>query len=166
VLDLPRSLFDRLDDELTRSVRIINHTMRKSFDTNKITKEELQRELDAADRQYGQHTTSWQGETLIVDWPDQPQMPQVRITVSPIDRIKAKALQARQIVPDAIKAVEGDLDSLISEKAAIDQKRAAAMAPHQEAVAGLKSELDGIKSALDILSNGGPDGPLPGSGNG
>jgi hypothetical protein len=81
--------------------------------------------------------------------------------VSAIDRIKAKALQARQIVPQAISAVESDLDSLIAEKALLDQKRADAMAPHQEAIAGLKTELDGVKSALDILSNGGP--PLDGS---
>lgn len=81
--------------------------------------------------------------------------------MSVIDRIKAKALQARQVVPDAIKGVESDLDSILSEKDIIAKKRAEAVAPHMEAIAGVKGELEGLKSALDLLSNGGP--PLEGS---
>lgn len=78
------------------------------------------------------------------------------LRMSAIDRIKAKALQARAVVPDAIKAVEADLDSIIGQTAVIDKKRAEATAPHKEAVAGLMGELDGLKDALDVLSNGGP----------
>lgn len=75
-------------------------------------------------------------------------------SVSAIDRLKAKALEARNVAPDAIKKFEADLDSIIAQKAEIEGKRVAAVAPHQEAIAGVKGELDGLKSAMDILSNG------------
>ena len=84
------------------------------------------------------------------------------IKVSAIDRIKAKALQAKAIVPEAVRSVEADLDSLIAEKDKLEAKKAKAMAPHLEAISGLHDELDGIHTALDILSNGGPSlDPLP-----
>lgn len=75
--------------------------------------------------------------------------------MSAIDRIKAKALQARDIVPNAIKAFETDLDSIIAEGPVLDERRAEAVAPHKEATAGLLTEIDGLKQAMDILSNGG-----------
>jgi len=75
---------------------------------------------------------------------------------SMIERLKAKALAARNIAPDAMKAFEADLDGLSAEKAELDAKRAAALAPHQEAIAAVKGELDGLKSAIDILSNDPP----------
>lgn len=82
--------------------------------------------------------------------------------MSPIDRIKAKALQARSVATDAIKAFEADLDSILAEKPILAQKQAAAVAPHKEAFAGLHGEIEGLKSAMDILSNGGPAlDPLP-----
>lgn len=151
-LDLPRSFFDRLDDELSRSVRAINTIMRKSFDTTKITKEELTRQLDAADRMAGtaRGRTWWEGETLIVEWPDR-----TRTTVSAIDRIKAKALQARGIAPAAIKDFEADLDGLIAEGPRLAADRAAAVGKHAEAFKGIREQFDGLHSAIDILSNGG-----------
>jgi hypothetical protein len=76
--------------------------------------------------------------------------------MSAIEKLKAKALYAKTIVHDAIKGVEDGLDGIIAHKAPLEQKTAEAMAPHLEAIAGLHSELDGIKGALDILSNGGP----------
>jgi hypothetical protein len=74
---------------------------------------------------------------------------------SVIDRIKAKALQARDIVPTAIKEFEADLDSIISGGPMLATKRAEAVGPHQEATKGLLKEIDGLKGAMDILSNGG-----------
>lgn len=76
--------------------------------------------------------------------------------MSVIDRIKQKALQARNVAPEAIKRFEADLDSIIAEQAGLEQRRAAAVAPHQEAISGIKGEIDGLKSAIDILTNGEP----------
>lgn len=82
--------------------------------------------------------------------------------MSAIDRIKAKALQARGIAPQAIKDFESDLDGILAQKDTLAQKREAAVAPHKEAIAGIYSEFDGLKQAMDLLSNGGPSlDPLP-----
>jgi hypothetical protein len=75
---------------------------------------------------------------------------------SPIDRIKAKAMQARGVVPTALASVEAGLDQIIAAGPEIEKKKQEAMAPHLNAIADAKTELDGLKSALDILSNGGP----------
>lgn len=83
--------------------------------------------------------------------------------MSVIDRIKAKALQARSIAPDAIKAFEADLDALIAEGPKLHAAKSAAVSMHREAFTGIHGEIDGLKSAIDLLSNGAPDGPLPGS---
>lgn len=77
--------------------------------------------------------------------------------MSAIDRLKAKALEARNVAPDALKKFEADLDSIIAQKAEIENKRVAAVSPHQEAIAGVKGELDDLKSAMDILTNGAPE---------
>ena len=77
-----------------------------------------------------------------------------RKPMSAIDRLKAKALVARNVAPDAIKRFEADLDGILAEKDAIENKRIASVSRHQEAIAGVKGELDGLKSAIDILSNG------------
>lgn len=74
--------------------------------------------------------------------------------LSAIDRIREKALKARGIAPAAIKAFESDLDALLAEEAEIERKARAAVDPHKEIIAGVKGELDGLKSAIDILSNG------------
>ena len=78
-----------------------------------------------------------------------------------IDRIKEKALAARQVAPDAIKDLEADLDGILAERDSIKAKRIAAVSPHKEAITGIYTEIDGIKAAIDILSNGEP--PLPAS---
>lgn len=77
-------------------------------------------------------------------------------TMSALDRIKEKAMRAKGIAPAAIKAFEADLDGLLAEESEIEKQRAAAVAPHHEAIAGVKGELDGLKSAIDILSNDPP----------
>lgn len=87
-----------------------------------------------------------------------PQFEEIREakSMSVIDRIKAKALQARDIVPTAIKEFEADLDSIIAGGPMLAEKRAAAVGPHKEATEGLLTEIDGLKGAMDILSNGDP----------
>ena len=85
--------------------------------------------------------------------------------MSAIDRIKAKALQARDIAPKAIRDFEAELDGIIAEKDKIESRRAAAVAPHHETIKGIYGEFDGLKAAMDILSNGAPDEhPLQASG--
>src|ERR1035437_2580367 len=79
-----------------------------------------------------------------------------RNQMSAIDRIKSKALQAKDIAPQAIRDFEADLDGIIAEKASLAQRRVAAVAPHKEAISGIYSEIDGLKEAMDLLSNGGP----------
>jgi hypothetical protein len=162
VFSPPQSLLERLEGELWQTVDSINQEiMQKLFDTRKLSKEELQAQIDAGDKEAGtaNKITRWEGETLIVEWgPSEAPTKTVRITVasSPIDRIKAKALQARSVAPDAIKAFETDLDSILAEKPILAQKQAAAVAPHKEAIAGVFGEIDGLKSAMDLLTNGGP----------
>ena len=80
----------------------------------------------------------------------------IAVASSAIERIKAKALQARGIAPQAIKDFESDLDGIIGEKEKLAQKRVEAVAPHKEAIAGVYTEIDGLKSVMDLLSNGGP----------
>ena len=80
----------------------------------------------------------------------------LRIVMSAIDRIKAKALQARDIAPQAIREFEADLDGIIAEKANLAQRRADAVGPHKETITGIYGEFDGLKQAMDLLSNGGP----------
>ena len=75
---------------------------------------------------------------------------------SAVDRIKAKALQAKGVVPRILTNVETGLDDIIAAEGVLEQHAAEAMKPHLDAINETKTELDGIKSALDILSNGGP----------
>jgi hypothetical protein len=80
-----------------------------------------------------------------------------------VERLKAKALQARGIAGGLVKSVESELDLMIAEKDAVEKKLAEAVAPHHEIFAGVRGEIDGVKAAIDLLSNGGP--PLSGSGD-
>jgi len=77
-----------------------------------------------------------------------------------IDRIKEKALKAKSIAPNAIKALEADLDALMAEEGPLNAARVAAVGLHKEAIAGVRTEINGVKIAIDILTNGGED-PLP-----
>ncbi len=75
---------------------------------------------------------------------------------SAVDRIKAKALQAKGVVPRILTKVETGLDEIIAAEGDLEKHADEAMQPHLDAINETKSELDGIKSALDILGNGGP----------
>jgi len=83
--------------------------------------------------------------------------------MSAIDRIKEKALKARSIAPNAIKALEADLDALMAEEGPLNAARLKAVGAHQEVFQGIRTEIDGVKAAIDILSNGEESDPLPAS---
>ena len=72
------------------------------------------------------------------------------------DRLKEKAQRARAVTANAVKALEDGMDAIIAEEAVVEQKRMAALAANNEALGVVKDEWDGIKSAVDILSNGEP----------
>ncbi len=80
--------------------------------------------------------------------------------IAAIERLKSKALEAKGVVPRVLAKVESGLDSIIGAEPGLNTETDAAMAPHLSAIADTHAELAGIKSALDILSNGGP--PLQG----
>lgn len=73
-----------------------------------------------------------------------------------IERLKQKAAHARNVASTEIKEFEADLDGLIAEGPKLKSERQAAVAPHREAVDGLRGEYDGMREAMNILSNGGP----------
>jgi hypothetical protein len=84
-------------------------------------------------------------------------------SMSAIDRIKSKALQARGVVPRVIASVEADLDTVIAAEPDLEKQKNEAFAPHFSAIADTKIELAGIADALNLMSNGGP--PLLDSGH-
>lgn len=175
-------IISQVQRELDAEVLHQNRKMRLFFDTRKISKQDLTKELDKADVEAGStdRKTSWHGEVMEVDWPahNLAKIDQITQTVtetrpdgstttttttstrqpsmSVMDRIRAKALEARAVAPNAIKEFESDLDSILAEKAIIEQKRKEAVSPHQQAIADVKGELGDLKSAIDILSNGTP----------
>ena len=78
-----------------------------------------------------------------------------------IDILKEKALAARGVAGEAIRDFTADLDDILAEKEKLKSARMAAVSPHKQAIAGVYTEIDGFKAAIDILSNGEP--PLPAS---
>lgn len=75
---------------------------------------------------------------------------------SAIDRIKSKAVQAKGVVPRVLTSVEAGLDEIIAAEQELEAQKNEALAPHLNAIAETKTELADIKSALDIMTNGGP----------
>jgi hypothetical protein len=87
--------------------------------------------------------------------------------MSVVDRIKNKAHQASGVVSRVVSRVETGLDEIIGAEQPLLKHAEESFAPHLSAIAETKNTLDGVKSALDVMSNGGP--PLQesseGSGN-
>jgi len=82
--------------------------------------------------------------------------------MSVADRLKNKALTANGVVGRIVNKVESGLDEIIGAEQPLIKYADEAFAPHLAAISETKSTLDGVKGALDLLSNGGP--PLPESG--
>jgi hypothetical protein len=80
-----------------------------------------------------------------------------RLTVSLKDRLQEKARLASSIVSNEVKALEDGMDAIIAEKDAVAQKRQAAIAATSDVLGVVKDQWDGIKSSVDILSNGAPE---------
>src|ERR1700740_3023580 len=76
--------------------------------------------------------------------------------MSVVDRIKSKAVQANGVVGRVVKKVEAGLDDIIGREEGLLKHADTAFAPHLNALSETKDTLDGVKGALDILSNGGP----------
>lgn len=89
------------------------------------------------------------------------------MNVNPVvARLRAKAIEARSVSGEIVKDVEGAFDDLLARRAPIKKQLAEAVAPHHEIFDGVVSEIEGVKSAVDLFSNGGPgldDHPLPAS---
>lgn len=87
--------------------------------------------------------------------------------MSVVDRIKSKAQQANGVVGRVVKKVEAGLDDIIGREEGLLKHADNAFAPHLSALAETKDTLDGVESALNVLSNGGPAleemHPLPAS---
>jgi hypothetical protein len=81
--------------------------------------------------------------------------------MSAIERLKLKAAQAKGVVPRMTAKVEAELDAIIGSEAELDRLTEEAAAPHKAAIAETKSELNGLKDALNILSNGPHDEGTP-----
>jgi hypothetical protein len=82
---------------------------------------------------------------------------------TPLDRLKGKFLQARGVAHRVASNMEAEADSLIAEEDAIKAETVAAFAPHKAILGEAKGELQQIKDALNLMTNGGP--PLPVSEN-
>jgi hypothetical protein len=78
-----------------------------------------------------------------------------RVT-TPLDRLKGKFLQARGVAQRVASNMEAEADSLIAEEDAMKAETVAAFAPHKAILGEAKSELQQIKDALSLMSNGGP----------
>jgi hypothetical protein len=74
-----------------------------------------------------------------------------------IDRLREKALQAKGVVPRVVASIEAELDGVIAAEADLAKQKDEAFAPHKAALAETKAELDGVKDALNIMSNGAPE---------
>lgn len=161
----PPSFFDQLEDRLNLAVYDTNEEfrMQKLFDTKKISREELQVEIDAGDKEAGtdKKEMHWQGETLIVDWEAVTHAPVVKTTVrvkvaGPFDRLKDKLAQASGVAGRVATAVEAQADSLIAREDQLKNKANQAFAPHNQILDQANTELDQVENALNLLSNGGP----------
>lgn len=73
-----------------------------------------------------------------------------------IDRIRAKLQQAAGVAQRVVADIEAEADAVIAEEAAIRKQKEEAFAPHKALLAESKTELQAVKDALNLLSNGGP----------
>lgn len=170
----PPSFFEQLEDRLNLAVFDTNaeFRMQKSFDTLKISKDELQKQIDAGDKEAGttDKTTRWEGETLIVDWPATP----TTVTeISPSVAIKTTTTTTRQQSMSITGMQSGAFQAKLAEMkqkmiaaqnaglAKIDAAQTAAAAKVDAAVTGVASKIDSeVSDALHEFAqftNGAPE---------
>lgn len=73
-----------------------------------------------------------------------------------ISRLKDKLNRAAGVAKRAADAIEAEADALLAEEEAIKTKTVEAFAPHKSLLAEARTELDAVKDALNLMSNGGP----------
>jgi hypothetical protein len=73
-----------------------------------------------------------------------------------ISRLKEKLGKASGVAQRAVSAVEAEADALIAEEDAIKARTTDAFAPHKAILAEASTELQAVKDALNVMSNGGP----------
>ena len=146
----PAWINTRLEFEIAAIVRKDRINRRLKYLLSELEEDDLNRPRELALLHQEQANRPWVSPAPIAI----TQPPQARMSV--IDRIKAKATQARAIAPKAIADFEADLDSLIAEGPVLENARLAAVGMHKQAFSGIQGEIDGLKSAIDILSNGAP----------
>ena len=82
-----------------------------------------------------------------------------------IARLREKLNRAAGVAQRATDAIEAEADALIAEEEAIKAKTEEAFSPHKAVLAEAREELDAVKDALNLMSNGGPalNDPLQGA---
>ena len=84
------------------------------------------------------------------------------VNPTPISRLKDKLIQARGVAQRVATDIEAEADALIAEEGAFKTHTAEAFAPHRAILTEASTELQAIKDALNLMSNGGPPlDPLP-----
>jgi hypothetical protein len=73
-----------------------------------------------------------------------------------ISRLKDKLNMAAGVAKRAADAIEAEADALLAEEEAIKAKTVEAFSPHKAILAEARTELDAVKDALNLMSNGGP----------
>jgi hypothetical protein len=73
-----------------------------------------------------------------------------------ISRLKDKLALAAGVAKRAADAIEAEADALIAEEEAIKAKTVEAFSPHKSLLSEARTELDAVKDALNLMSNGGP----------
>jgi hypothetical protein len=73
-----------------------------------------------------------------------------------ISRLKDKLNMAAGVAKRAADAIEAEADALLAEEEEIKAKTVEAFSPHKAILAEARTELDAVKDALNLMSNGGP----------
>lgn len=82
-----------------------------------------------------------------------------------LSRLDEKWAKAGGVVQRSEAHIEGRLDELIAKEDTIKQKTEEVFTKQNAPLDDQLKALDALDRKLDLLSNGGPQGPLPGSGS-
>lgn len=80
-------------------------------------------------------------------------------------RLNEKFEKAGGVVQRSEKRIEDKLDHLIAREDSVATRTERIFERHHAPLDEAEDALDALESKLDLLSNGGPSGPLPGSGS-
>lgn len=80
-------------------------------------------------------------------------------------RLDEKWAAAGGVVASIEQEIESNLDALIARRAEVSTKTRLVFAKQNAPIDDANKALDALDRKLDLLSNGAPEGPLPGSGS-